>query len=263
MSERRLLVYPDTRILARVAAHRLLIVLLDALCGRPARERFDLALTGGSDTLRMLGLLAQDPLTDAVDWTRVHLWWGDERFVAADDPDRNALQARRRLLDRLAAAGRLPEDNIHEMPADDRPASTVAAADDEQNEAVLDRAARIHEHELHAQLGPRPRMDLLILGMGPDGHVASLFPGHEQIGVTDRLVVGVDHSPKPPALRLSMTAPLLAASDRTWMLTAGTAKTQAFAAAFTRHDDIAYPASFMDGRTEALWMTTAETITLL
>ncbi|WP_314685720.1 6-phosphogluconolactonase [uncultured Bifidobacterium sp.] len=263
MSERRLLIYPDTQVLARAAAHRLLLVLLDAQCARPSRPRFDLALTGGSDALRMLERLSEDPLTDAVDWTRVHLWWGDERFVANDDPDRNALQARRLLLNRLVATGRLPKDRIHEMPADDRPASVVAAADDEENEAVLDGAARIHERELRAQLGPRPRMDLLILGMGPDGHFASLFPGHPQIGITDRLVVGVDHSPKPPALRLSMTSPLLAASERTWMLTAGTAKTRAFAAAFTRHDDIAYPASFMDGRAEAVWMTTPETIALL
>lgn len=263
MSERRLLVYSDTRVLADAAAHRLLVVLLDALCARPSHERFDLALTGGSDALRMLERLAEDPLTDAVDWSRVHLWWGDERFVAADDPDRNALQARRRLLDSLVAEGRLPEDNIHEMPADVRPASAVAAATDAENGAVLDKAASAHEIELRSQLGPHPRMDLLILGMGPDGHFASLFPGHPQIGITDRLVVGVDHSPKPPALRLSMTASLLAASDRTWMLTAGAAKTRAFAACFAGRDDPAHPASFMDGRTEALWMTTAETVTPL
>ena len=127
------------------------------------------------------------------------------------------------------ADGKLPESNIHEMAADTRSADDIAdvmdqadsddasvrAAADAANDALLDDVASDYERELVNELGPEPVIDLMILGMGPDGHYASLFPGHDEVKVTDRLTVGVNHSPKMPPLRVSLTAPLIARSRHT------------------------------------------------
>ncbi|MDY3125447.1 6-phosphogluconolactonase [Bifidobacterium mongoliense] len=248
-------VYPHTHTIAEAGAQRILLAILDGLNGRPEAEWFDLALTGGSDTLKALQYMADNPLADAIDWSRVRIWWADERFVAADDDDRNAFEARRLLLDHLVSAGMLPEANIHEMGSDTRSPAAVAAADDAADKALLDEAARAYERELVEALGPEPAMDLLVLGMGPDGHYASLFPGHPQIGERERLVVGVDHSPKLPPLRLSMTAPLMARSRRTWVLTAGSGKAEALARALAEPNNPATPASFATGTEECIWFT--------
>ncbi|WP_366944470.1 6-phosphogluconolactonase, partial [uncultured Bifidobacterium sp.] len=246
------------------AAHRTLLTILDEQCPAAADEsqRFDLALTGGSDALRMMDDMASDPLVDAIDWRLVHFWWADERFVGRNDPDRNALQARTRLLDHLCDKHGLPDTNIHEMPADTRDPREADSADEETTRDVLDKAALSYENELRHELGDAPRMDLLILGMGPDGHYASLFPGHPQIAIRDRLVVGVDHSPKPPARRLSMTVPVLSRSERSWMLTAGEGKIDALARALRHPNDPDTPASFTTGASQTLWMTTRATALL-
>ncbi|MEE8736933.1 6-phosphogluconolactonase [Bifidobacterium subtile] len=267
MAERQLVVYRDGDTIAQAGAQRTLLAILDALSAQPQPERFDLALTGGSDSLKALSYMASNPLTEVIDWSRVHIWWGDERFVAADDEDRNALQARRRFLDALISDGRLPAANIHEMPADTRSPEQVAAdaaasdaGDDTANDALLDAAAQQYERELVAELGEQPVFNLLILGMGPDGHYASLFPGHTEINITDRLTVGVNHSPKMPPLRLSLTAPLLARSRRTWFFTAGAAKADAIAQVFAKPDNPAYPSSFAAGTEEFIWFTTADAV---
>jgi hypothetical protein len=93
MAERQLVVYRDGDTIAQAGAQRTLLAILDTLSAQPQPERFDLALTGGSDSLKALSYMASNPLTQVIDWSRVHIWWGDERFVAADDEDRNALQA--------------------------------------------------------------------------------------------------------------------------------------------------------------------------
>lgn len=255
MVHAQLVVYPHTHTIAEAGAQRILLAILDGLNARPAPQHFDLALTGGSDTLKALQYMADNPLTDAVDWNRVRIWWADERFVDAEDSDRNAFQARRLLLNRLVSAGMLPEGNIHEMGSDTRSPSTIAAADDTQNEALLDTAAREYERELTDELGPDLTMDLLILGMGPDGHYASLFPGHPQINEQSRLVLGVDHSPKMPPLRLSMTVPVLSRSRRTWVFTAGSGKAEALVQVLHTPNNPAYPASFATGTRECIWFT--------
>ena len=267
MAERQLVVYRDGDTIAQAGAQRTLLAILDTLSAQPQAERFDLALTGGSDSLKALSYMASNPLTQVIDWSRVHIWWGDERFVAADDEDRNALQARRRFLDALVSDGRLPAANIHEMPADTRSPKQAAAdaaasdaGDDTANDALLDAAAQQYEQELVAELGEQPVFDLLILGMGPDGHYASLFPGHTEVNITDRLVVGVNHSPKMPPLRLSLTAPLLARSRRTWFFTAGAAKADAIAQVFAKPDNPSYPSSFAAGTAEFIWFTTADAV---
>ncbi|MDF7665858.1 6-phosphogluconolactonase [Bifidobacterium sp. ESL0745] len=272
MANRKLEVYKDAQTVAQAAAQRTLLAILDGLseCGgngnaetkQVRRERYDVALTGGSDILRALTYMASNPLVDAIDWSRVHFWWGDDRFVAATDEDRSSWQARERFLNALVDDGRLPESNIHEMAVDTRTPEQVAAASDDENDELLAKAAADYEAKLKRGLGDEPTMDLLILGMGPDGHFASLFPGHKQIKVSDpaRLAVGVSHSPKMPPLRISMTAPMLARTRRTWMLTCGAGKADATAHVFAQADNPAYPASFATGTDEFVWFTTPDAV---
>lgn len=282
MAQRKLEVYKNAETVAEAAAQRTLLAILDDLsehgdgsasASKPLRERYDVALTGGSDILRMLTAMASNPLVDAIDWRRVHFWWGDDRFVAPTNEDRSSWQARERFLNKLVADDKLPEGNIHEMSADMRTSEEVATASDAQNDRLLAQAAADYENELYRELGDSkeqqkdgaqaqslPAMDLLILGMGPDGHYASLFPGHKEINVSDsaRLAVGVSHSPKMPPLRVSMTASMLARSRRTWMLTCGAGKADATARVFAQADNPDYPASFATGTEEFLWFTTPD-----
>lgn len=295
MAQRTLIVYPDKDVMIRSGAERLALTLLDMLAERlpdgTRRQRVDVALSGGS-AAQPLGLVLDGPLADAIDWSRVHFWWSDERFVPAYDTDRNALEARRLLLDALVEQGRLPESNIHEMPADVRSADEIAsvmadadgddaaarAAADAANAALLDAAARAYADELTRELGPEPVIDLMILGMGPDGHYASLFPassGHHEVEVTDRLTVGVNHSPKMPPLRVSLTAPLIARSRRTWFFAAGAGKADVFEKVFAAGakangtgigpdaGDPEYPSSFAGGVDEFVWFSTEETVVKL
>lgn len=280
MATRKLVVYPDKDLMIQAGAQRFALALLDLLAERlpdsTHRTRVDVALSGGS-AAQPLGLVLDDLLAEAIDWSRVHFWWSDERFVPAYDTDRNALEARRLLLDKLVADGKLPESNIHEMAADVRSTDEIAdamanaesdddavrAVADAANDALLDAAARDYEAELIRELGPKPTIDLMILGMGPDGHYASLFPGHDEVKVTDRLAVGVNHSPKMPPLRVSLTAPMIASSSRTWFFAAGAGKADSLAHVFAKPNDPNYPSSYANGVDEFIWFSTEETVTKL
>lgn len=280
MATRKLVVYPDKDLMIQAGAQRFALALLDLLAERlpdsTHRTRVDVALSGGS-AAQPLGLVLDDPLAEAIDWSRVHFWWSDERFVPAYDTDRNALEARRLLLDKLVADGKLPESNIHEMAADVRSTNEIAdamanaesdddavrAAADAANDALLDAAARDYEAELIRELGPKPTIDLMILGMGPDGHYASLFPGHDEVKVTDRLAVGVNHSPKMPPLRVSLTAQMIASSRRTWFFAAGASKADSLAHVFAKPNNPNYPSSYANGVDEFIWFSTEETVTKL
>lgn len=280
MATRKLIVYPNKDLMIQAGAQRFVLALLDLLAERlpdgTHRMRVDVALSGGS-AAQPLGLVLNDPLADAIDWSRVHFWWSDERFVPAYDTDRNALEARRLLLDQLVADGKLPESNIHEMAADTRSADDIAdvmdqadsddasvrAAADAANDALLDDVASDYERELVNELGPEPVIDLMILGMGPDGHYASLFPGHDEVKVTDRLTVGVNHSPKMPPLRVSLTAPLIARSRHTWFFAAGAGKAESLAHVFEQPNKPDYPSSYANGVDEFIWFSTEETVTEL
>lgn len=280
MATRKLVVYPDMDLMIQAGAQWFALALLDLLAERlpdsTHRTRVDVALSGGS-AAQPLGLVLDDPLAEAIDWSRVHFWWSDERFVPAYDTDRNALEARRLLLDKLVADGKLPESNIHEMAADVRSTDEIAdamanaesdddavrAAADAANDALLDAAARDYEAELIRELGPKPTIDLMILGMGPDGHYASLFPGHDEVKVTDRLAVGVNHSPKMPPLRVSLTAQMIASSRRTWFFAAGASKADSLAHVFAKPNNPNYPSSYANGVDEFIWFSTEETVTKL
>lgn len=206
------IVRPDKASLAREVAGRLLWVL-SSLTSEGDRTAH-VSLTGGSMGIGSLAAVAAHPDRDAVDWSRVHLWWSDERFVARDDDERNALQARRALGDAID----IPAANVHEPRA--------------AGEGSLDDAARAYAEELreHAPEGAvAPRFDVCLLGVGPDAHIASLFPGRDEVHVDDATVLPVRESPKPPPERITFTLPVINGSARVWLVVAGSDKADAVA----------------------------------
>ena len=253
--------YNNPDVLSAVAAQRLAILIMESQANVQNLDKpFHLLITGGTDSIRMFQMLASNPLLTVIDWDLVHIWWADERFVAYDSEDRNARKTREALLDLLTSHKALAESHIHEMPADERSAEEIAAASDAENDAILDAAARDYEEEITGLLGPEPVFDLAILGMGPDAHMASLFPGLPQVNNRERIVVGVNHSTKLPPMRLSLTVPVLAHSRRTWFLTAGAEKGAALMNSLSGANNPEYPASFANGTDEICWFTTAETL---
>lgn len=177
-------------------------------------------LTGGSTAALVHQAVAVHPDADAVRWNQVVFWWGDERYVTADDPDRNAGAARSALLDPVGAS------MTNEMPA----------ADDHRD---LEQAVRSYEVSLEDH-GPR-RFDIVMLGVGEDGHIASLFPSRAEVDVTDVAVVAVTDSPKPPPERISLTLPRLAATEAVWFLVSGAAKAGVVATALGAPTSTALP----------------------
>lgn len=238
------IVHPDAATLAATTAARLLVRLVDLQSTRPVSH---VVLTGGTVGIRTLAEVAASPLRDAVDWTGVHLWWGDERFLPSGHADRNETQAREALLDHLP----VPPENVHPVPAADAPGidSPEAAA-----AAYAEELARF-AGDTSDDAGPAvPPFDVLMLGMGPDAHVASLFPGHEALDVTDRTVVGVHASPKPPPERVSLTFPAIESAAEVWLVVAGEDKAPAVAQALGGADVHAAPAAGALGRRGTLWL---------
>ena len=173
-----------------------------------------MVLTGGGIGTRVLAELAAAPARDAVDWPRVEVWWGDERFLPAGHPERNETGARSALLDHVDVS---PE-RVHPMPGPDGP-------DGPDPEAAAER----YGAELHAAAQPQdragvPRFDVLMLGIGPEAHVASLFPGLPALYEEERTVVAVRGAPKPPPIRLSLTLPAIRAASEVWILASGAEK---------------------------------------
>lgn len=246
--------YTDEESVAYAAATRILLTLGDILA-TPGHDRADIAVTGGTDGIRVLEVMGTNPLAKSIEWSRVRFWWGDERFVAADDDDRNAKQAREALLNNLVASGALPESNIHEMPADTRSVDQCAAATDADDQSAADASAVAYEHELRSELGENPQLDIALFGVGPDGHFASLFPGHEEVKIVDgRLACGVINSPKPPSLRVSLTVPMIQHSRRVWAIASSDRKRDAIARALVAANDPMVPVSHAAGEDETVWM---------
>jgi len=243
---RQVVVHPDARTLVEATAARLLVALLDL---QSVRRPVHLVLTGGTVGIDVLRAVAAGPLCQAVDWTGVHLWWGDERLLPEGDPERNEVQARAALIEPLGDA--LPTANVHPIPAlgpdaPDAPDGETAAAH---------YAAELAEH---ASVGARaPRFDVLLLGLGPDGHVASLFPGRDTLAEAHQLVVAEHHSPKPPPERVSMTFPLITSAREVWLVAAGGQKAAAVASALSGAPVTTTPAAGAQGTERTLWLIDA------
>jgi 6-phosphogluconolactonase len=201
-------------------------------------------LTGGRNGNALLAAIASSPARDAVDWSRVDLWWGDERFLPEGHPERNATQARDELLDAVP----LDPARVHAMPASDGPDGDSPEAAAERYAAELAKAAGPHD-----RLGV-PAFDVLLLGVGPDTHVASLFPEHPGVRETALTVIGVRGAPKPPPVRVSLTLPAIRAAREVWLLAAGEDKADAVALALSGPGEVQAPASGAYGRQRTLWL---------
>jgi len=247
MRVREVVVHPDAQVLALAVAARLITRLLDV---QSVRRPTHLGLTGGTIGTDILASVAASPLRDAVDWSGVHVWWGDERFLPAADAERNETLARGALLDALGDG--LPAQNVHAVPAAGTPG--IGSPED---------AAAAYARELASFAGAAvaPAFDVLLLGMGPDGHVASLFPGHPALTVRNTTTVGVHHSPKAPAERVSLTFEAIRSAREVWLVAAGAGKAAAVAAALGGAPIEQTPAVGAFGRERTLWLLDAAAAT--
>jgi len=230
-NERRVLVHPDKEALAGSVAARFITKTVDIL---DDLDTATVVLTGGSMGIAVLAAINSSPARDTIDWTRVSFWWGDERWVPRDSDDRNEKQARDALLDHIA----VPAENLHPFPASD-------------GDLGLDEAAAAYATELaaHAPDGAAwPRFDITFLGVGPDGHIASLFPDRSGIREAEASVIAVRESPKPPPERLSLTRPVLNSSARIWMVLAGADKASALGLALAGASYTEVPVAGAKGR---------------
>jgi 6-phosphogluconolactonase len=227
----RVEVHEDSAALATAVAGELVTRLADAQAAGGVPQ---IALTGGTIAEEIHREVARLSAASEVDWSQVVVWWGDERFVAPDSPDRNAGQARAAFLDAVGA----DPAKVHEMP------STADAAD-------VEAGAASYSEELREHGGGD--FDVVMLGIGPDGHIASLFPGLPQLDVTDRVAVGVTGSPKPPPERISLTFGALNRARSVWFLVSGEAKASAVAQALGGADRHDIPAAGVTGKDETIW----------
>lgn len=173
-------------------------------------QRLSCAVSGGATALIFLGALREAK----VDWSRISLFWGDERAVKPDDPESNYGVAFRMLLEPLGAKG----PRAFRMPAD---------------HPNLGEAALLYDQTLADELRGGS-LDLAILGVGDDGHVCSLFPGHRALISDDLRVVAIEDAPKPPPRRLSLTLPFLSQTKKIWLVMLGSRKLPVLQAALNR-----------------------------
>ncbi len=228
--------FADSDALTAAAGERLIGVIDAAVA---ARGQALIVLTGGGNGNRLMSYLAAQ--AKRVDWAKVHLFWGDERYVSPDDDERNDKQAREALLNHID----IPARNVHAMPARDSEFGSDLAA-----------AALSYEQLLaaNAESGdPAPNFDVHLLGVGPEGHINSLFPDTSAVRETTRLVVGVEDSPKPPPLRITLTLPAIQRSREVWLLVSGSEKADAVAAAVGGADPVSIPAAGGVGREQTVW----------
>jgi len=237
-------VHATADLLAKAAAARLVTRLVDA---QAARGLATIVLTGGGVGGAVLRELRDNPARDAVDWARVEIWWGDERWLPDGDPERNDKQAR----DALLSSVPVDPARVHPFPAADGQYAGDPEAAAAAYAAELAKATRPEDH------GPVPRFDVLMLGVGEEGHVASIFP-ESPAAYEIRSVVAVRGCPKPPPVRLTLTFPAIAAATEVWLMTAGEEKAGAVALALGGAGAIQVPAAGVHGRARTLWLLDRE-----
>lgn len=238
MSETVVEVHADPSVLAQVVAARLVVKLIDA---QSDRGEAGMVLTGGRIAGAVFLAVRDLPARDAVDWSRVDVWWGDERFVPTGHPERNETQARAALLDLLP----LDPSRVHAMPASDGP-----DGDDPEAAAAryADTLAAVAPGTAHL-----PHFDVLMLGVGEDGHVASVFPEHP-VGYETRPVSAVRGSPKPPPTRITLTLPAINTAEEIWLVAGGADKARAVGMALTGAGPLQLPAAGVHGVERTRWM---------
>lgn len=241
--QKRVIVRGDPAALAEAVASR----FLQRIDKRTSNGKIaHICLTGGSMGSAVLAAAADQGRVSEIDWSLVHFWWGDERFVPAGAAERNDATADV-LFDRID----VPTDNIHR----------IATSDDEMD---LDAAAAAYEREL-ARFGPAvtaatgevtgpwPTFDICFLGVGADGHIASLFPDRHEIQVTERAALPVRDSPKPPPERVTLTRPVINSSRRVWLVLAGADKASALGLALAGASYASVPVAGAKGRRRTIF----------
>jgi 6-phosphogluconolactonase len=234
-------VFADGDALVETAGGRLVDTIQTAVA---ARGRAVIVLTGGGNGIGLLKYLGTR--RQQIEWSKVHLFWGDERYVPEDDDERNDKQAREVLLDHID----IPSSHVHTMPASDGEFGSDLAA-----------AALAYEQLLAANAEPGqpvPNFDVHLLGMGPEGHINSLFPETPAVLETTRMVVAVDDSPKPPPQRITLTLPAIRRSREVWLMVSGAGKADAAAAAIGGASPAEVPAAGAVGLDTTLWLLDRE-----
>jgi 6-phosphogluconolactonase len=234
-------IFPDGEALVEAAGTRLIDTIQTAVA---ARGQALIVLTGGGNGIGLLKYLGTR--RQQIEWSKVHLFWGDERYVPEDDDERNDKQAREVLLDHID----IPSSHVHTMPASDGEFGNDLAA-----------AALAYEQLLAANAEPGqpvPHFDVHLLGMGPEGHINSLFPDTPAVRETTRMVVAVEDSPKPPPLRITLTLPAIQRSREVWLMVSGAAKADAAARAIGGAPPVSIPAAGAVGLETTLWLLDEE-----
>ncbi len=229
-------IFPDSETLVEAGSRRVVDAIYAAVA---ARGRALIVLTGSGNGIALLRYLKPP---QQIDWSKVHLFWGDERYVPEDDDERNDKQAREALLDHID----IPSSQVHPMPASDGEFGDDLAA-----------AALAYEQVLAANAepgDPAPNFDVHLLGVGPEGHINSVFPDTPAVRETTRMVVEVDDSPKPPPQRITFTMPAVQRSREVLVLVSGAEKADAVAAAIGGADPVAVPAAGAIGRETTVWL---------
>ena len=234
---------PSADLLAEHVADRVVSVLGAAVL---ETGQAHLVVTGGGILEQVLGALGRRG--PALEWPRVHVWWADERYVPADSDDRNDRPAMRLLFDLVD----VDPAKLHRMPAAD------AGFGDDVESAAESYAAELARAVPGAGDGAVPNFDAVLLGVGPDGHCASLFPGHPGTRVLDTSVIAVRESPKPPPIRLSFTFPALDAAKEIWFVVSGYGKAEAVARSLSAAPREEVPSAGPRGRNRTLWLIDRE-----
>ncbi len=241
MSTTDIVVHSSPDVVAAAAAARLITRLVDLQAAGAVPK---IVLTGGGVGIAMLEQVRATVARDAVDWGEVEFYWGDERFVAPDDGERNDVQARAALLDHV----KVDPAKVHAMGADTGTGPSGAEAAAEEYAALLASRARPEDH------GPVPVFDVLLLGMGPEGHTASVFPHSPAVYETERPVVAVHGCPKPPPTRVSLTLPAIRKAAEVWVVTTGESKAGAVSLALGGAGEVAIPVAGARGTHRTRWL---------
>ncbi len=235
--DRTVVVHRDAGVLAEAVAARLLTRLVDC---QALRGSASVVLTGGGVGIAALAAVGRSPARAAVDWRQVDIWWGDERFLPSGHPDRNETQARDALLDGLD----LDPGRVHAIGGPGVAGDSPEQAADSYAQALA--AFAPPDHEL-------PPFDVLLLGMGPEGHTASIFP-ESPAAHDERLVVGVHGCPKPPARRVTLGFAALGAAREVWFVVAGAEKAPMVSMALSGAGRVQVPAAGVAGTSQTLWL---------
>lgn len=234
----RVVVFDDRQALIAGIADRFVSTITELLA---AQDVAHVALTGGTVGIDSLAAISDPSRGQQIDWSRVHLWWGDERWLPSGDSERNDAQADDALLSKIDC----PVSNIHRFPASDQGLD-------------LDAAARSYAEELAGNAPDdgqhTPTFDIVFLGVGPDGHIASLFPGHDEIREKEETVVAVRDSPKPPPERLSLTLPVINSANQVWLCLAGADKAPSLGLALAGANPAEVPVAGAAGRDRTVFL---------